>query len=90
MRYHRLHTAMLCLVLCLAGVYAATAATELASIHVETDGSTYDIDVSGGGVGYPGPNSVEIGYDSLGMVVVTRVRFFGVYGERVFVPVVAR
>lgn len=81
---------MLAIVLCLTLVYVAVGATEPAQITIQTDGTSAEIWVDGGGVGYPGPNQIEVVHDEHGMVVIARVRFFGVYGEQVYLPWVAK
>jgi hypothetical protein len=61
-----------------------------AQITIVTDGSTHEVEVLGGDVGYPGPNEVVIEQDEHGMVVVSRVRLFAVFDEQVYLPMVSR
>lgn len=83
-------SAVLWLVLAGLRVGNAEPVTTPAEIVVTTDGSTHQVDVEGGGVGYPGPNSVEVVTDEHGVVVVTRVRLFHVFDHTARLPVVLR
>lgn len=69
---------------------AAQSVTTPAEIVITTNGTTHQVDVEGGGVGYPGPSDVVLEYDEHGVVVVTRVRLWAVFDERVYLAWVAR
>lgn len=82
---------IICAGLLVLSAFVAVRAYETdAAITITTNGTVAEVTTFGGDVGYPGPSSVVIERDSLGLVVVSRTRLFVPLKEKVWLPGVSR